>query len=379
MSEKSANFDGLRVAAFESRRAGDMARLIERCGGMPLVSPSMRETPLEDNRDAVEFAHRLITGQVEVVVFLTGVGFKHLLEAVERRVGRERFLDALKDVTTIVRGPKPLAAMKEVGLAPTLRVPEPNTWRELLITIDQHLSVAGHTVALQEYGKTNPSLIAGLEARGANVMRVPVYKWDLPEDTAPLEANVHRLTRGEVDVLLFTSAQQIENLLEMARRMHVEEDVREAMFNVVVASIGPTTSERLYDEDLPVDLEPEHPKMGHLVTAAAEQSAAILRRKQAIITAMSGPGSHPLDQSAPWYDSPFLRACRRQPTPFTPIWLMRQAGRYMAEYRAVRSKTTFLELCKNPQLCSEVMVTAVKRLGVDAAIIFSDLLPILEP
>jgi uroporphyrinogen decarboxylase len=182
-----------------------------------------------------------------------------------------------------------------------------------------------------------------------------------------------------VDVLLFTSAQQIENVLEMARRLGLEDDVREGMHNAVVASIGPTTSERLREEELPVDLEPEHPKMGHLVTAAAAQSGAILRRKQAIVSAMSGPGSHPMDKSAPWYDSAFLRACRREPAPFTPVWLMRQAGRYMAEYREVRSKTTFLELCKNPQLCSEVMVTAVKKLGVDAAIIFSDLLPILEP
>jgi uroporphyrinogen decarboxylase len=76
---------------------------------------------------------------------------------------------------------------------------------------------------------------------------------------------------------------------------------------------------------------------------------------------------------------PFMRACRRESVPYTPIWLMRQAGRYMAEYREVRSKLTFLELCKNPKLCSEVMCTAVDRLGVDAAIIFSDLLPILEP
>src|SRR4026208_1301509 len=74
-----------------------------------------------------------------------------------------------------------------------------------------------------------------------------------------------------------------------------------------------------------------------------------------------------------------MRACQREPVPYTPIWLMRQAGRYMPEYREVRARTTFLDLCKNPQLCSEVMVTAVKRLGVDAAIIFSDLLPILEP
>jgi uroporphyrinogen decarboxylase len=379
MNEDSPNFSGLRVAAFESRRAEDMARLIERFGGVALVSPSMREKPLEDNRAAIDFAHRLISGQVEVVILLTGVGFQHLLGAVERKVGRERFLDALKDVTTIVRGPKPLAAMKEVGITPTLRAPEPNTWRDVLTTIDQNLSLAGHTVAVQEYGKTNPSLIAGLEARGAHVLRMPVYQWDLPEDTAPLEENVRRLSRGEVDVLLFTSAQQIENVLEMARRLGLEDDVREGMHNAVVASIGPTTSERLREEELPVDLEPEHPKMGHLVTAAAAQSGAILRRKQAIVSAMSGPGSHPMDKSAPWYDSAFLRACRREPAPFTPVWLMRQAGRYMAEYREVRSKTTFLELCKNPQLCSEVMVTAVKKLGVDAAIIFSDLLPILEP
>ncbi|MCA9229078.1 MAG: uroporphyrinogen decarboxylase [Planctomycetales bacterium] len=86
------------------------------------------------------------------------------------------------------------------------------------------------------------------------------------------------------------------------------------------------------------------------------------------------------DEQAPaWADSPFMRACRRQQTPYTPVWLMRQAGRYMAEYRTVRAQTTFLELCKNPQLCSEVMCTAVERLGVDAAIIFSDLLPMLEP
>ena len=81
----------------------------------------------------------------------------------------------------------------------------------------------------------------------------------------------------------------------------------------------------------------------------------------------------------PWDDSLFMRACRLERVERTPIWLMRQAGRYMPEYRAVREKTSFLELCKNPALCAEVMITAVRRLGVDAAIIFSDLLPILEP
>ena len=87
----------------------------------------------------------------------------------------------------------------------------------------------------------------------------------------------------------------------------------------------------------------------------------------------------PRGQGAPWYDSPFMKACRLEPTAVTPIWLMRQAGRYLPEYRAVREKTTFLELCRNPALAAEVMIAAVRRLGVDAAIIFSDLLPILLP
>src|SRR4030095_5027873 len=78
-------------------------------------------------------------------------------------------------------------------------------------------------------------------------------------------------------------------------------------------------------------------------------------------------------------DSPFMRACRGEPVPYTPVWLMRQAGRYMREYREVRAKTTFLELCKTPSLAAEVTVTATERLGVDAAIIFADILLILEP
>lgn len=74
-----------------------------------------------------------------------------------------------------------------------------------------------------------------------------------------------------------------------------------------------------------------------------------------------------------------MRACRREPTSYTPVWLMRQAGRYMQEYRSVRARTGFLELCKTPELAAEVTVTAATRLGVDAAIIFADILLILEP
>ncbi|MEX2092275.1 MAG: uroporphyrinogen-III synthase, partial [Pirellulales bacterium] len=245
MSTDAATFAGLRVAAFESRRAGDMTRLIERRGGVPLVSPSMREVPLTHNQAAIDFANRLITGQIDVVIFLTGVGTRHLLVQIERHVDRERFLAAVSDVKSVVRGPKPLAALKEVGITPSILVPEPNTWRELLTTLDQRLPVANLVVGLQEYGVTNPSLIAGLEARGAVVDRVHVYDWDLPEDTGPLEANLRRIVAGEIDVAMFTSAQQVINLLKLADDLGLVEELRAGFRNFVVASIGPTTSEML--------------------------------------------------------------------------------------------------------------------------------------
>src|SRR5690606_17765904 len=317
-------------------------------------------------------------GQIDVLVLLTGVGLRQLVEQVERHVGRQRFIDALADVTTVARGPKPTAVLRELGLQPTFRVPEPNTWRELLTTLDLHVPLANQTVGLQEYGITNPSLIAGLEARGATVDRVQVYEWDFPEDIGPLEANARRWSEGELDVAMFTSANQVRNLMKLADDLGLRETILARARQMVIASIGPTTSEALRDEGLPVDLEASPPNMGTLVQLAARESHALLARKQRVL-AWRGAPLDPDKPGAESQNSVFMRACRGEPTPYTPVWLMRQAGRYMPEYRAVRAKTGFLELCRNPQLCSEVMCTAVDFLKVDAAIIFSDLLPILEP
>ncbi len=92
-----------------------------------------------------------------------------------------------------------------------------------------------------------------------------------------------------------------------------------------------------------------------------------------------GATNTPAPMSAALYNSPFMRACRREPVPYTPVWLMRQAGRYMREYREVRARHTFLELCKQPEVAAEVTVYAAHRLNVDAAIIFADILLIIEP
>jgi uroporphyrinogen decarboxylase len=383
-----AKFGGLRVAAFESRRADEMARMIAKRGGVPLVSPAMREVPLERNQAAVDFAHRLITGHIDVIVFLTGVGARLLVQQIERHVDRNRFLAAVSDIKSVVRGPKPLAVLREWGISPTLIVPEPNTWRELLRALDEHLPVANLVVGLQEYGVTNRSLVAGLEARGAAVEAVHVYDWALPEDCAALEQNIRRLAAGEIDVVMFTSGNQVINLLKLADELGLAEEVRAGFHRAVIASIGPTTSEMLRSEGLPVDFEPSHPKMGHLVQETVEQAAAIIDRKSRITHELKEWGvargerrmpDMPRTPHSALPNSPFLRACRGEPTEFTPIWFMRQAGRYMPEYRRIREQHGFLELCRNPRLCSEIMCLAVERLGVDAAIVFSDLLPILEP
>ena len=350
----------------------------------------MREVPIDKNKEALDFAYRVMTGEIGAVIFLTGIGFKQLIAAIEPHVDKKRFLDSLSDIPTVARGPKPVAAMREFGLQPTHRAPEPNTWREVLQTIDIHVPVSNVEVGLQEYGITNHSLVAGLEARGAKVTTVKVYQWELPEDTQPLIDNVQAIVRGERDCLLFTSAHQAVNLLRIANQLDCEAALRLALRSMVVASIGPTTSEMLQHLEIPIDLEPEHSKMGHLVQASAEKGPRILKAKRfAGITGLPiGVSRNDLsnkDKLAssatmnPFHDNPFMKACFKQQTDVTPVWLMRQAGRYMAEYRAIREKVTFLELCKNPSLCAEVMVTAVEKLGVDAAIIFSDLLPILEP
>jgi uroporphyrinogen decarboxylase len=394
MGSSSPSFDGLRVASFESRKAEDTKRMIERFGGVAFVSPSMREIPVDADRSVVEFGHRLITGQIDVVILLTGVGTREMLSRVERHIDRERFLHALADVKTIVRGPKPLAVMRELQLTPTIIVPEPNTWREVLAEIDAKLPVVNLTVAVQEYGVPNVSLVAGLEARGAMVESFKVYRWDLPEDVGPLRANIERLAGGGFDMAMFTSAQQVIHLLRVAKEMNLESQIRDAFRRTVIASVGPTTSEMLRANGLPVDFEPSHPKLGHLVAESAASAKELLERKEQVAAGWSNISAAvkndvPPKPSAarglaqhdnhPSQAGPFMRACRRESVPYTPIWLMRQAGRYMAEYREVRAKLSFLELCKNPKLCSEVMCTAVDRLGVDAAIIFSDLLPILEP
>jgi uroporphyrinogen-III synthase len=286
---KPANqgFAGLRVLTLESRRAPEMAKLIANCGGKPVVAPSMREVPLESNASALEFASRLQQGELDMAIFLTGVGTRALTRVVETKYPKEQFAALLSRIPIVARGPKPAAVLREMQVPISVMVPEPNTWRELLQALDQYeiknegsFKMRGCRVAVQEYGVSNPELIAGLNDRGALVTCVPVYQWMLPEDTGPLRAAVAALVQGEIDVAMFTSSAQIQHLLQIATAAAVRDQLLRAFEEVLVASIGPITSQELSEHGIAADLEPTHPKMGILVNETARQSQALLQAKR---------------------------------------------------------------------------------------------------
>lgn len=259
--------------------AAEMTRLIERYGGRPLVAPALREVPLADNAAALKFGVRLTTEQIDVLILLTGVGTTALFDLLKSRYPWSSIVAALKGAAIVARGPKPVAALKAFNLQPTLTVPEPNTWVDLISTLDEYRPVKGLRVAVQEYGVSNLELLEALKQRGAEVLPVPIYRWALPEDLAPLRRVLDRVIAGEVQLLLITNAAQVEHVMQVLEQDGKIEPFRAALKTMVVASMGPIASEHLRRQDWPVDLEPSHPKMGILVKEASERARTLLDRK----------------------------------------------------------------------------------------------------
>ena len=268
---QNKSFSGMTVAAFESRMATEMARLIEHYDGQPFVAPALREIPIQDNPAALRFGSKLIDGQIDILILMTGIGTTTLLEILRLSHPLSSIMAGLKQTVIVARGPKPVAALKTLGITPTLTVPEPHTWVEVVSTLDEYRPVKGLRVAVQEYGTSNPELLEALRQRGAEVYPVPIYRWALPEDTGPLKQLLGGIIAGNVEVMLVTNAAQIDNVMQLLEQEGTTARFKEACRKMVVASIGPTASERLRHYDLPIDFEPSHPKMGVLVKETAEQ------------------------------------------------------------------------------------------------------------
>jgi uroporphyrinogen-III synthase len=279
----TASFDGRRVLTLESRRSPELALLIMNYGGTPIVAPALREVAIASTDQVLAFADDVIRKRFGLVILMTGVGVRRMIEVIEPVYGRDAFVRAISQVRLVARGPKPVAALRELGLRPWATVPSPNTWRELLATLDarkEHAPLNHVCVAVQEYGLPNPDLEDALIARGAEVVTVPIYRWSMPEDLAPLRRAAWALVRHEIDVVILTAGVQIAHLLHLARDMGLEAAVRNGLERSVVASIGPMASEELRRRGVSIDFEPSHPKMGFLVKELAERCDALLRAKR---------------------------------------------------------------------------------------------------
>jgi uroporphyrinogen-III synthase len=266
---------GLRVVSFEARRAEELASMLERHGATVARAPALREAPLPASGEALELARRLAAGEVAAVVLLTGVGTRALVYALGE--SNPEFTGLLARTTVVARGPKPVAALRELGIAGAHPVPDPFTWRQVLEVVDGLALPAGGLVAVQEYGAPDPPLIAGLTKRGFRVLPVPVYRWALPDDTTPLRAGAAMLARGEADVAVFTNSAQVEHLFRVADDAAA---LRASFARVIVASVGPVCSEALEAHGIPADLEASPPKMGPLVALVAARAPAALAAKR---------------------------------------------------------------------------------------------------
>ncbi len=270
---------GLRVLSLESRRAEEMETMIRRFGGDAFVAPSVQERPLEDHGDAAGFVERLESGEFDLLICMTGVGLAFLRDVIATHMPVQRLAAALRRVTIVSRGPKPVAVLRSLDVPAQVVVPEPNTWKEIVEAVAARTE---RRIAVQEYGRPNLEMNAALESLGARVTPMAIYRWELPSDREPLREAARRLAAGKFDLAIFTSSIQLDHLLEIAAELGLEARVRQALqTEVVIASVGPVMSATLQSHGILPDIVPNHPKMGSLIKAAAAMTTSILPAKRA--------------------------------------------------------------------------------------------------
>jgi uroporphyrinogen-III synthase len=273
------SFAGLRVLSLESRRAKEIEAMICRLEGNAFVAPSVQERALEDHGAAVRFVERLESDEFDLMLCMTGAGLAFLRDVVAAHMSVERLAAGLRRVTIVARGPKPVPLLRAMNVPVHVVVPEPNTWKEIVEVIAARPE---RRIAIQEYGRPNLEMNAALERLGARVTPIAIYRWELPDDCAPLREAVRRLAAREVDVVIFTSSIQLDHLLEVARDLGIDDEVLRVLRNdIAIASVGPVMTASLEAHGLSADIIPNHPKMGPLVKAASESAATVLCSKRA--------------------------------------------------------------------------------------------------
>ncbi len=255
------------VALLESRMKSELARLVEKHGGAPLCVPAVQEAPHIEAEAIRDLLDQFSAGEHEVVIFMTGVAVSLLFELAQELGRHAELVSALRNVTTVCRGPKPTAALRGFGVPPTLSAREPFTAAELIDALSE-LELAGRRVILFNYGERSETLSETLLARRADLREFWLYQWQFPTDTAALEELVRRIVDRKVDALAVTCQIQFRHLYQVAERLDLSRELVEALrTDVVVAAVGPTCRAIIEVHGVRPHVMPEHPKMGPLVMA----------------------------------------------------------------------------------------------------------------
>jgi uroporphyrinogen-III synthase len=268
-----ADLNGARVGLLEGRMGGELAGLVTRNGGVPIIAPALLEVPVDASEPVRDLLDRLGQGEIEVVIFLTGVATTALLAAADRLGRREELVGHLQRTVNVARGQKPWRPLKQHGIPVSLTVEAPYTVREVIRGVES-VGVSGRGVALLHYGERSDELSSALRDLGARVLDLSLYEWRLPEDTRPLESLIGEVIGGRVDVVAFTSQVQLRHLLLVSEAMGVRDALTEALrTRTLVAAVGPTSAAALEAAGIPPDVVPDNPKMGPMVIAIAEELA----------------------------------------------------------------------------------------------------------
>lgn len=377
---KNPPLQGVSIACFESRRAQEAGSLLSQYGAKACCAPILREVPLPSQGDVKRFGEQLLSGAVDAIIFFTGIGTRILLDQLKQSFPSADIQKSFKKITLICRGPKPVLALKDFGIEGALVVPEPCTSNEIIEFLElgeATILSPGKTIAIQESGEPASFLERKLSARGCEVLPLSVYKWDFPEDLGPAQKALQGILEEKFQAILFTNANQVKKLFELAKQTGKEKDLGKKLQAFLIGSIGIHTTEALEAEGLKNIWQSSKSNLKDFIEefCLCWKKKAEQPQKKVFF---SLPSEERESIRSKVRQSLFMKACRREPTPQTPVWLMRQAGRYMQEYRHLRDKMSFLELCKNSDLAAEVTLFAADKINADAAIIFSDILLIVE-
>jgi uroporphyrinogen-III synthase len=262
--------DGYRVGVTAERRREELGAALVRRGAQIVYGPAIRVVPLADDTQLLEATKRCLDGSLDLMVATTGVGFRGWLEAAGEWSLSESLLAAFDAATILTRGPKVRGAVRAAGLREAWS-PESESSTEVLEHLLANYDLAGLRVAIQLHGDPLLEMVDALRKAGAEVIEVPVYRWEPPADEAPLRALVTLVADAAIDAVTFTSAPAAMNFLQTADAMGLGDATRAALGGpVLCVAVGPVTAAPLREAGITV-VQPERFRLGALVREVVEQ------------------------------------------------------------------------------------------------------------